>query len=124
MDSSAHSPELRPETRLAAQLPVEASENGAHSLGPLSEPVQEAGKQHVTIVDDEPAAENILTVLPRAPLKGGELLAYALPAFSTTSLSLLISLYANDFYGVRSQSLNFSGACGVMCPHLHLQGFA
>ena len=49
-----------------------------------------------------------IEVLKRPPLRKRELFAYALPSFSTTSLSLLISLYANDFYGVLSARFSAS----------------
>lgn len=88
---------------LTGQLPAVVSHTGEHGLGPLAEPTAAAGKQHVTICEG-PVEEDVITVLPREPLKAGELFAYALPAFSTTSLSLLISLYANDFYGARNTS--------------------
>jgi hypothetical protein len=35
-----------------------------------------------------------------APLPFSTRLRYAMPSFSTTSLTILISLYANDFYGM------------------------
>ena len=50
-----------------------------------------------------------------APLRKGQLIAYALPAFSTTSLSLLISLYVNDFYGARCRR-----PCCLLPLHLGL----
>lgn len=43
-------------------------------------------------------------ILP--PLPFTTRLRYALPAFSTTSLTILISLYVNDFYGMRSLFLS------------------
>lgn len=41
-----------------------------------------------------------------APLPFCTRLRYALPSFSTTSLTILISLYVNDFYGMLSFSLS------------------
>jgi hypothetical protein len=57
------------------------------------------------------------------PLSLGTRLKYALPSFSTTSLTVLISLYINDFYGMHHpvllhlRSLKSSRVLhGVMLP--------
>jgi hypothetical protein len=48
----------------------------------------------VTPADDHEQEEG-----QEPPLSLVKRITYALPAFSTTSLTILISLYANDFYG-------------------------
>lgn len=48
-----------------------------------------------------------------APLKWTQRLWYGLPAFSTTSLTITIALYANDFYGVNCTLVVYCNAIFV-----------
>ena len=87
-----------------------ADEIGAPAEQPAARtrvPVQKPAATEVTSFDFEAAfpedatlqRASACTQCQTAPLRRREIMAYALPAFSTTSLSLLISLYVNDFYG-------------------------
>jgi hypothetical protein len=92
---------------------VRSSRDGQHSSQappPAQSSVREAIEE-IVAQDDPNHVED--------PLSFSAKLFYALPSFSTTSLTLLISLYANDFYGASSRS---STPSGILCLSIYLDG--